>query len=286
MKKITVIGATGMIGKPVTIELLKAGYEVTALVRDAAKAAQSLPKGITLVQGDLHDKAAIMKAMAGAEGLYINISTQPTDLEGQFSPECQGLDNILECAKKVGTIEHLILLSSFLARNYVGDWWVMKAKKSGIERVKASGIPFTIFYPSNFMENFRGGMVQNGKLMVLKVRQAPKAWWIAGEDFGRQVAAAFGLAKARNREYPVQGPQAFGLQQAAEAYASHVGNGAIKVVVMPFWVMQLMGHFNARFGFLSKLMKVMLHNREVFESQSTWDDLGKPQITMADFARR
>jgi hypothetical protein len=32
MKKITVIGATGMIGIPVTKELINAGFDVTALV--------------------------------------------------------------------------------------------------------------------------------------------------------------------------------------------------------------------------------------------------------------
>jgi len=41
--KILVIGATGMIGKPVANELLNAGLEVTALVRDIAKAKERLP---------------------------------------------------------------------------------------------------------------------------------------------------------------------------------------------------------------------------------------------------
>ena len=39
-KKITVIGATGMIGIPVTNELINAGFEVTALVRNVEKAKQ------------------------------------------------------------------------------------------------------------------------------------------------------------------------------------------------------------------------------------------------------
>jgi len=42
-------------------------------------------------------------------------------------------------------------LSSFLARNYKGNWWVMSAKKKGIAKVKNSGVPYTIFYPSNFI---------------------------------------------------------------------------------------------------------------------------------------
>ena len=59
MKKITVIGATGMIGIPVTKELIKAGFEVTALVRDEKKAKKIFPQGVTFVKGDIEDKNSI-----------------------------------------------------------------------------------------------------------------------------------------------------------------------------------------------------------------------------------
>ena len=36
--RITVFGATGMIGQPVTKALIKAGFQVTALVRNVEKA--------------------------------------------------------------------------------------------------------------------------------------------------------------------------------------------------------------------------------------------------------
>jgi uncharacterized protein YbjT (DUF2867 family) len=42
-KKITVIGATDLIGVPVTKALLKAGFEVTAMVRNPDKAQRILP---------------------------------------------------------------------------------------------------------------------------------------------------------------------------------------------------------------------------------------------------
>lgn len=38
MKKIIVIGATGMLGKPVTKQLAHAGFDVTLLVRNINKA--------------------------------------------------------------------------------------------------------------------------------------------------------------------------------------------------------------------------------------------------------
>jgi|GEM_PF-2029889 len=32
----------------------------------------------------------------------------------------------------------------------------MKAKKECVVKIQKSGLPYTIFYPSNFMENFHG----------------------------------------------------------------------------------------------------------------------------------
>lgn len=40
MKKLAIIGATGMIGQPVTTALLEAGYELTLLVRQPKQAQQ------------------------------------------------------------------------------------------------------------------------------------------------------------------------------------------------------------------------------------------------------
>lgn len=284
-KKITVYGATGMIGQPVTRELIKAGFEVTALVREVARARAIFPEGVTLVQGDLDDKASIAEAMKTADGIYVNISTRPDDKEHAFNPERQGLDNILDAAKALN-IKQVAYLSSFLARNYRGDWWVMRAKQSSIERVKKSGLPYTIFYPSNFMENFAGGMVRNGKITIPKISEANKAWWIAGSDFGKQVARAFQIDSALNREFPVQGPEGMTMPEAAQAFADHYTGAKLAVGTMPFGLMKILGWVVPQMKFLSKLMGVMLHNKETFESQATWDTLGAPELTIRTFAQQ
>ena len=46
IKKIAMIGATGMLGMPVAIALLEAGFEVTALARNPASARRALPAAI------------------------------------------------------------------------------------------------------------------------------------------------------------------------------------------------------------------------------------------------
>lgn len=284
IKRITVIGSTGMIGIPVTQELVKAGFEVTALVRNIEKAKQIFPQGVSFVKGDIEDMQSINEALKNADGLYINISTKPTDKESQFNPEMQGLDNILAALKNTN-IKQVAFLSSFLARNYNGDWWVMKAKKGGISKIKNSGIAYTIFYPSNFMENFASeGMRRGNKVNYIKSKVNNKAWWIAGEDFGKQVANAFKTDKALNCEFPVQGPEALTMKEAATKYAAAYKKEQLGVGSMPYGLLKFLGMFIPQMKFLSNLMNVMLNNEETFESQKTWDILGKSEISIDKFA--
>ena len=95
-KKITVIGATGMIGIPVTYELIKAGFEVTALVRNIEKAKQIFPIGVIFVKGDIQNINDISNALKNADAVYINISTTASDKENEFNPE---IGNILSALK-------------------------------------------------------------------------------------------------------------------------------------------------------------------------------------------
>lgn len=284
MRNITVIGATGMIGIPVTKELVNAGFNVTALVRNIEKAKQMFPIGVNFVKGDIKDKNSIVDSLKNADGLYINLSTRPNDREDKFNPEMHGIDNIIEAIKQ-SQLKQVAYLSSFLARNYKGNWWVIKAKKDSITKIKNCGIAYTIFYQSNFMENFAGNMVRNGKITILKTSVNNKAWWIAGKDFGKQVAAAFTTENAKNNEYSAQGPESFTMEKAARTYASAYTKSKLTVGTMSFGFMKFLGLFIPQMKFLSNLMTVMLNNTETFEAQKTCNDLYKPVISLSDFAK-
>ena len=85
-------------------------------------------------------------------------------------------------------------------------WWVLDVWRSAIARIKGSGIPYTIFYPTNFMETLPQRHML-GRTFVMTGWSRKRNWWIAGRDFGRQVARSFALPEAANREYAVQGPE-------------------------------------------------------------------------------
>lgn len=283
-KKITVIGATGMIGIPVTKELIKTGFEITALVRNVEKAKQMFPTGkVHFVNGDLQNIAKISEALKNADAVYISISSSPNDKENEFNPEMHGLDNILS-ALKTSSVKQVGFLSSFLARNYTGDWWVMNAKKQAINKIKNCGIPYTIFYPSNLMENLTGGLRDGNKINIIG-KSTEKSWWISGEDFGKIVAKSFETEKALNMEYSVQGLEAMTTLEATNTYIENYTKEKLKIVKLPMIMAMCLSLFVKPLKFVVPLIDIMNKNKETFEAEKTWDDLGKPSIKINQFAK-
>src|SRR4051812_30685570 len=124
ISKIAFIGATGSLGKPVAKQLVNGKFELTALVRDVAKASASLPKEIKLLKGDVSNSADLDNLLRGQDAVYINLNLKPGEKKNDFHAEIDGLKNILSSAKKMN-IKRVAFISS-LVKNYQGmngfDW--------------------------------------------------------------------------------------------------------------------------------------------------------------------
>jgi hypothetical protein len=148
--------------------------------------------------------------------------------------------------------------------------------------IKASGIPYTIFYPSTFFENFTSHYRQ-GNRIILSGKSKFKQWFISGEDYGRQVAQSFKLLKEENREYVVQGLEGF---TTDEATAVFVKNAKEKLTVFrfPIGFLKFMGLFNSKANYGYHIITALNDYAEKFQSSPTWDELGKPKLTLKEFA--
>ncbi|MCU0511477.1 MAG: NAD-dependent epimerase/dehydratase family protein [Anaerolineae bacterium] len=65
-----VTGGTGLLGSNVVSLLLAQGHEVLVLARSAAKAAQLLPAGVTVLTGDMADVPAFAHHLAGVDVVF------------------------------------------------------------------------------------------------------------------------------------------------------------------------------------------------------------------------
>ena len=110
MKKILVIGSTGLLGKPVTKALIDAGFSVTLLVRDKNLAEKLFPKA-SIVKGDLRNRADVEKAMQGQDAVFLSLSVKQTEKENEFHTEAEGLDLLIDVAKTLKINAETLLIS-------------------------------------------------------------------------------------------------------------------------------------------------------------------------------
>src|SRR5919201_662842 len=112
-KTVVVTGATGLQGGAVTRHLLKDGWHVRALTRNAAsKQARSLAaSGAEVVQGDMGEAVSLRPVFAGAYGVY---SVQNPFISGPEAEVRQG-KTVADIAKE-SDVQHLVYGSAGIGR--------------------------------------------------------------------------------------------------------------------------------------------------------------------------
>jgi nucleoside-diphosphate-sugar epimerase len=282
MQKILFIGASGMLGKPVALELLRAGFKLTLLARDVEKM-QKLFSNIPVMKGDVLDIASLEVAMAGQEVVYLNLSVAQSSKKSEPQPEREGVNNIIEAAKKT-SVKRIVYLSS-LIKNYEGmngfKWWAFQIKHAAVNAIKKSGLNYSIFYPSTFMECLDKQMLQGTRIMLAGKSEAPM-WFIAAKDFGVQVAWAMKKAGDSNQEYVIQGLEPFTAEEAAKVFTENA-KSKIKIMKAPLAPLKYVGIFNQRMNYAYHICEALNKYPEKFESENTWNDLGKPSTTLAEY---
>lgn len=285
MKKILVIGATGMIGKPVTRQLLRAGFDITLMARNVAKAKAIFPEA-NIVYGDVFDPLSLLPVFEGKDAVYINLGPSKKARPGSRMAEQEGIDNIISVAQKTD-VKRLAFLSS-LVQNYNGmngfHWWIFDIKQEAVEKIKASGIPYTIFFASSFMETIPDQMMKGSKIMLAGESKAPM-YFIAAGDFGKQVAQSFHLLTTENKEYVIQGTEAYNWDEAARIVADNHNKRRLKIMKVPLGMIKLFGNFSPFFNYGAKILEALNNYPEQFQGESTWKELGRPTITLAEFAK-
>lgn len=282
MQKILFIGASGMLGKPVALELLRAGFKLTLLARDVEKMQKLFPN-IPVMKGDVLDSASLEAAMAGQEVVYLNLSVAQSSKKSEPQPEREGVNNIIEAAKKT-SVKRIVYLSS-LIKNYEGmngfKWWAFQIKHAAVNAIKKSGLNYSIFYPSTFMECLDKQMLQGTRIMLAGKSEAPM-WFIAAKDFGIQVAWAMKKAGDSNQEYVIQGLEPFTAEEAAKVFTENA-KSKIKIMKAPLAPLKYVGIFNQRMNYAYHICEALNKYPEKFESENTWNDLGKPSTTLAEY---
>ncbi len=212
--KVLVIGGNGSIGKPVVRSLLDAGFEVAVGGRSAAKSADTFDAAVTAVELDVTDPAAIRGKFDSFDALHVSLPAGPSFADS-FRREAGGTRNIVAEALRAG-VKRISYLSGAtnLAANH--PYPPARAKFQAEESIKASGIPYTIWRASWFMDTLPRLAVA-GAVGILG-RGLAKPHWIAANDFGRMVGAALVKEEAVDKTLYAFGPVKVSLNRAARIF--------------------------------------------------------------------
>ncbi len=276
---ILVVGATGRLGEPVARRLAGDGYSVRVFSRNEESTRKKFPHGFEVIRGDVLDVPSLERAMAGCTGVHISI-----DGRGDWDVERNGTKNVAATAARQGV--RRITLISGASTCEENAWFPMtRAKLDAENAVRASGVPFTIFRCTMFME-LLPTFVRDGKAMLLGNQPVP--WhWVAADDYAAMVSKAFDTGSTAGKTFYVYGPEALTMEQAIEKYRTACAPEATLTRV-PFWILSFMSMFPGRTELRRvglPLMRYFSKVREISDSREADDLLGKPKTTLAEWCR-
>ncbi len=184
---ILVTGATGKQGGAALRHLRVRGFPVRAITRDPGKPqARALTgQGIEVVRGDLDDMDSLRRAMDGVWGVYsVQAYEQGGDAEAQ-----QG-KAIADAAQR-SRVTHFVYSSAIAADRNTGIPHI-ESKRRIEDHIRGLGIPYTIFRPAFFMENWLWMKDQiNAGAVAYPLSPDRHLQMIAVDDIGAFAALAF-----------------------------------------------------------------------------------------------
>jgi uncharacterized protein YbjT (DUF2867 family) len=184
----TVAGITGNTGAAAAKALVAKGHTVRAIVRNPAKAADWLRRGVQIFAGDVNDPALLQKAFTGADGAYMLVPPKATS--DQPLAWYEEVATTVRDAAKASGLPRLVFLSSESAHLPGGNGPIKGLHAA--ERILAGATPtLTFLRASYFQENWQSGLAlarAEGILPTFLADTAAKRSMIATRDIGKAAA--------------------------------------------------------------------------------------------------
>lgn len=220
---ILVTGSSGSVGGAVLGELLRLKAPVRGLYRSEADAAKAVA-GVETAIADFADAAALDRALKGVEKVFLVCSP---------IPELVALEtNVVDACVRNG-VKHVLLNSAYGA----GQWnksfpsWHFAVE----ERLKASGLAYTIIRPESFMQNmvtYFAGSIKTDHAFYTAGGDAPLAFIDV-----RDIAAAAGAVLTQDghpgKTYTLTGSEAISYGEVAARISKLLGTTVNYVAITP-----------------------------------------------------
>ncbi|MBI5060279.1 NAD(P)H-binding protein [candidate division KSB1 bacterium] len=222
--RVAVVGATGNFGRPVAFRLLEAGHKVRVLTRSAGNARARCGDRVEYAELDLLSLDDAIAALSSCQAVHLNLNLDR--ISSADAAVWSGYRNIVAAAR----VNHVARISSIVgdppldpARDFLCD----AALFGGSKLIADSGVPFTLFYPSWFMEGIRW-FSEDGRALV-PGHQRHRYHWLAATDYADRVVRALEMPDCANRQLWIHGPAALSIPEALSVWcSSHLPGVAVE----------------------------------------------------------
>jgi len=225
MPKIFITGATGTVGTQLIPVLARRGADVRVGVRSPDKARHLAELGAEVVRFDLEDRATVHAALAGVDRLGV---IMPPFLVGSPAEA-----SLVGAAREAGV--RFVTRLSTIGATADGLTPMARHHAAADERVRTSGLDWTLIKPTFFMDNLLTYSIDSIHRDGAFYGAAGdgKASWVSSRDIAEVAAAALLDPSAhRGQDYELTGPEALSSAEVA-ALASEVAGRTIRYVDIP-----------------------------------------------------
>lgn len=285
--RVLVVGATGTTGSEVIRRLRDPDHPVVsatpamavrAMTRSAEAAQRLRAAGLEVVLADLGDPASLAAALEGVNAVYVATSA---------SPQLPDLEGTLATAAAAAGVEHLVKLS-VIGASAQSPLTFARLHHASEERIRASGLGWTMVRPNGFMQNTLG-WAQQIPSGVIHTPVPDARWSIVDVRDVADVAVAALLDPAAHAglAYEVTGPDGSSPREQAAVLAELLGVSldvrevaiaeaveAMKSQGWPAWSAERMG----------ELLEFYATGAAAAPAAGVQEATGRPPRTYRDFA--
>lgn len=272
--KTLIIGATGLLAKPVIEHFDKQNFSLRLFSRNVDS--KEYPENFEIVKGDVLNTSDLQNAIEGCNAIHITISKVN---------EAIAVEKIVAIAK-----QHNIRLISYVSGSTVAEenswFWMINNKLNAEKTIINSGIPYIIFRPTWFFESMLL-LVRNSKAMMIGKQPHPSSW-VAADDFARMVVTAYQKEEARNNIFYIHGPEKMLMKEVLQKYANQLNPPIKKLSITPISMLKFIAFVsrNKELKMVASMFAYFEKSKELGDPLTANELLGAPEITFEDWLAR
>ena len=237
-----IIGGTGTLGRQIVREALNEGYQVRCLVRNIRKATFLKEWGAELVYGDLTIPETIPPCLKGITSIIDASTSRPNDFNSLKKVDWDGKLVLIESAKNA-KIQHFIFCSLINVDQF-SEIPLMKMKKGIEQKLKNSGIPFTIFRLTGFYQGLIGQyaipILENQPIWITNENTCVS--YMDTQDISKFCIRSLIISETKNKTFVLSGVKGW-LSSEIITLCEQLAGQSAKVTKIPILLLKIVRNF-------------------------------------------